>query len=304
MISSRVSLGVRAAVKLHSTMGIAWSSNPSMALRSLSSKGSEDGDLFSMAGDYIKTFRIKAAEQLSPTLSEEEKRRMEESTKAEISDTDKEGNLKAAYGGKNQPSIEELIAEIKAKEAQRYKDEMEEQWKQREAQVEEAVRKRLESDLELQRRQIAFEKWKEDLEREKQRQQADDASKVVTNSSVIEALGDHPILGPTICDLGHKRVCLASTERLASLPVWEKQRFFRHERAKKMARDKRKNLHIGLPGVIGIYEVRVNYRCCCTATCRRWMCHCHLTSCIHNREQMEVWQSLTASIGLVSIAKT
>jgi hypothetical protein len=101
------------------------------------------------------------------------------------------------------------------------------------------------------------------LELEKQRQHAEaqggEESAVVTTSSAVEALGDHPILGPTICDLGHKRVYITSIERLSSLPVWEKQRFFRHERAKKMARDKAKTLHIGLPGVIGIYEVR-NYQ--------------------------------------------
>jgi hypothetical protein len=216
-----------------------------------------------MAGDYVKAFRFKAAEKLASNLPEDEKVRMMENTKAEQSERDGEGNMKTQHGGKNQPSIEELIAEAKAKEAQRVKGEMEQEWRQREAEVEQAVRKRLESDLELQRRQIAFEKWKSDLELEKQRQHAEaqggEESAVVTTSSAVEALGDHPILGPTICDLGHKRVYITSIERLSSLPVWEKQRFFRHERAKKMARDKAKTLHIGLPGVIGIYEVR-NYQ--------------------------------------------
>ena len=142
---------------------------------------------------------------------------------------------------------------------------MEEKWQQREAEVEQAVRKRLESDLEIQRRQIAFEKWKEDLEREKQRQQQaesrseEEESAAVNTTSVIEALGEHPILGPTILDLGYKRVCLSSTEKLASLPVWEKQRFYRHARATKMAKDKAKTIDVGLPGVIGIYEVRDRY---------------------------------------------
>ena len=218
-----------------------------------------------MAGEYIKSLRIKAAEQLSPHLTVDEKRRMEESTKAAQSDNDSQGNVKASYGGKNQPSIAELIAETKAKEAQRITGEMEEKWQQREAEVEQAVRKRLESDLEIQRRQIAFEKWKEDLEREKQRQQQaesrseEEESAAVDTTSVIEALGEHPILGPTILDLGYKRVCLSSTEKLASLPVWEKQRFYRHERATKMAKDKAKTIDIGLPGVIGIYEVRDRY---------------------------------------------
>lgn len=212
-----------------------------------------------MAGDYIKSLRIKAAEEISPKLPEDERRRLEDKTNAEKSTLDSDGNVKVPHGGINQPSIDELVAEARAMESQRVKGEMEEEWQKREAEVEHAVRKRLESDLELQRRQIAFEKWKEDLEREKQRQQAeaegDEESAAVTTSSAAEALGEHPILGPIVCDLGHKRVHVASVERLSSLPVWEKQRFFRHERAKKMAQDKAKTLHIGLPGVIGIYEV-------------------------------------------------
>lgn len=235
----------------------------SSSAASLSSSSSEkDEGFFGMAGGYIKNFRWSAAEEMASKLSEEERRRMSEKTKQEQSETDKEGNKKASLGGRNQPSVEELVAEAKAKEAQRVTERYEEEWGKREAEVERAVRKRLESDLELQRRQIAFEKWKEDLEREKQRHQAEesnaneDRSSTVTTSSAAEALGEHPILGPVVCDMGHKRVHLSTTERLASLPVWEKQRFFRHERAKSMAKDKAKSLHIGLPGVIGIYEVR------------------------------------------------
>lgn len=233
----------------------------SSSAASLSSSSSEkDEGFFGMAGGYIKNFRWSAAEEMASKLSEEERRRMSEKTKQEQSETDKEGNKKASLGGRNQPSVEELVAEAKAKEAQRVTERYEEEWGKREAEVERAVRKRLESDLELQRRQIAFEKWKEDLEREKQRHQAEesnaneDRSSTVTTSSAAEALGEHPILGPVVCDMGHKRVHLSTTERLASLPVWEKQRFFRHERAKSMAKDKAKSLHIGLPGVIGIYE--------------------------------------------------
>jgi hypothetical protein len=238
----------------------------SAASLSSSSSGKDEG-FFGLAGDYIKNFRWTAAEEMASKLSPEEGDRMKEKMKQEQSDTDKEGNKKSALGGRNQPSVEELVAEAKTKEALRVTEKYEEEWEKREAEVERAVRKRLESDLELQRRQIAFEKWKEDLEREKQRQQAeandndndndneDDDSSTLSTSLAAEALGEHPILGPVVCDLGHKRVHLSTVERLASLPVWEKQRFFRHERAKSMAKDKAKSLHTGLPGVIGIYEV-------------------------------------------------
>ncbi len=196
---------------------------------------------------------------MATKLTEYEKSRMMQKTKQEQSITDREGKMRVA-GGKNQPSVEELLAEAKAEEAQRISARYEEEWKNREAEMERAVRKKLESDLELQRRQIAFEKWKEDLELEKTRQQAEAQNEIetaaVTKKSASEVLGEHPILGPVVCDLGHKRVHLSSVERLAALPVWEKQRFFRHDRAKNMARDKAKSMHTGLPGVIGIFEVR------------------------------------------------
>ena len=224
-----------------------------------SDKNSSEG-LLGLAGDYIKNLRWKAAEEMSSTLPDHEKNRMMDKTKQEQSKTDSAGNLKAA-GGRNQPSVEELLAEAKAQEAQRVSAKYEEEWKNREAEMEAAVRKKLETDLELQRRQIAFEKWKQDIEREKQQlqNQTSQPPQVVApgspQASASQVLGDHPILGPVVCDLGHKRVHLSTVERLAALPVWEKQRFFRHDRAKSMARDKAKTLHTGLPGVIGIFEV-------------------------------------------------
>lgn len=43
----------------------------------------------------------------------------------------------------------------------------------------------------------------------------------------------HPILGKCIINLGYKRIYLASAEKLSSIPVWQKQRIYRHNRAKK-----------------------------------------------------------------------
>jgi hypothetical protein len=64
----------------------------------------------------------------------------------------------------------------------------------------------------------------------------------------------HPILGPVVSDLGYKRIHLVPAEKLAAIPVWKKQRIYRHDRAKVMAADKLKTLHLGLPGVICIHE--------------------------------------------------
>ena len=64
----------------------------------------------------------------------------------------------------------------------------------------------------------------------------------------------HPILGPVISDLCYKRVHLVSAEKLASIPIWEKQRVYRHRRVKAMANDKWKSMQLGLPGVICLHE--------------------------------------------------
>ena len=41
---------------------------------------------------------------------------------------------------------------------------------------------------------------------------------------------EHPVLGQMIADLGYKRLHLASSKNLATIPVWKKQRIYRHER--------------------------------------------------------------------------
>ena len=65
---------------------------------------------------------------------------------------------------------------------------------------------------------------------------------------------DHPVLGPVIADLGYKRVHLVPATTLGTIPVWRRQRVYRHDRAKAMAADKLKTKHLGLPGVICIHE--------------------------------------------------
>ncbi|CAJ1948601.1 unnamed protein product [Cylindrotheca closterium] len=64
----------------------------------------------------------------------------------------------------------------------------------------------------------------------------------------------HPVLGPMICDMGYKRIYLTSSETLGSLPIWKKQRIYRHSRARAMALDKAKDMGNGFPGAIGLAE--------------------------------------------------
>ena len=69
-----------------------------------------------------------------------------------------------------------------------------------------------------------------------------------------QAIDFHPVLGELIADLGYKRVYLTKTQNLSAIPIWEKQRAYRHARAKVIAREKLKRKQIGLPGVITLFE--------------------------------------------------
>ena len=123
------------------------------------------------------------------------------------------------------------------------------------AEAEKAARSRIKSDIEIQKQQIAFESWKSELEREKRLD--DDSSSEKMEKLTTDEMGEHPILGKMIADLGYKRVHLASSKNLATIPIWKKQRIYRHGRSRNMAKDKLKTLHLGLPGVIGIFEVNI-----------------------------------------------
>jgi hypothetical protein len=203
-------------------------------------------------GDYFSSLRLKAADALTSNLPDEERdlllgkysRKDEES----IDDEDDE-DTPTSY----EPSIDEAIAAAKLQEAERYEQKWEQDKEELVAEAEKAARSRIESDIEIQKRQVAFEAWKAELERE--RQQADSDKTMTT-----EGIGEHPILGHLIADMGYKRIHLASSKNLATIPVWKKQRIYRHGRSKNMATDKMKTLHLGLPGVIGIFEVNILYR--------------------------------------------
>jgi len=64
----------------------------------------------------------------------------------------------------------------------------------------------------------------------------------------------HPILGSTLANLGYKRLHLVSSGQLGTIPVWNRNRIYRHNRARSMAADKEKSMHLGFPGVICLYE--------------------------------------------------
>ena len=212
--------------------------------RYLSTAPKPSTSLFGSANDYLSALRWKAANVLTSSLPEEERGQLLE--KLEPSIREKTVVIEEKEEERTVPeiSIGEIVAATKAQEAKKWEQEKENLI----AAAEEAARKRIESDLVIQKRQLAFEAWKKDLEREKS-----ESSTIEKVQEEIE-LGEHPILGPCLVDLGEKRIHVVAAEALAAIPVWKKQRTYRHGRATSMAKDKMKTLHLGLPGVIGIYE--------------------------------------------------
>ena len=61
--------------------------------------------------------------------------------------------------------------------------------------------------------------------------------------------------GTVVADMGYKKIYQVSARTLATIPVWKKQRAYRHDRAKVIAADKMKTLHLGLPGILVLHEV-------------------------------------------------
>eukprot|EP00514_Thraustochytrium_sp_LLF1b_P002085 CAMPEP_0184516576 /NCGR_PEP_ID=MMETSP0198_2-20121128/5105_1 /TAXON_ID=1112570 /ORGANISM="Thraustochytrium sp., Strain LLF1b" /LENGTH=357 /DNA_ID=CAMNT_0026906911 /DNA_START=89 /DNA_END=1163 /DNA_ORIENTATION=+ len=68
----------------------------------------------------------------------------------------------------------------------------------------------------------------------------------------------HPIYGKLLYDFGYKRVFASEPKRLTDkvvLPVWEKQRIFRPERAKAIAKYKNNDDRFGFPGAICVFDL-------------------------------------------------
>ena len=196
-------------------------------------------------------------------------------------------------------TIAEAMAEARAKEAASQEEHWQKKMDEHERKMEQAAKDR----IDLERRQLQFEQWKLDLEQAKykqqqQQQQNQEQQQQVQSSessqeeeedetvtaTVIPVVDDetsssrrrriveqptvvHPLLGPELAVLGSKRLYLVSVDTLVHLPVWKKQRTYRHDRAKVMAKDKAKSLHLGIPGVICLFEVRL---CCCWCVWVGW----------------------------------
>jgi hypothetical protein len=224
------------------------------AFRYKSSQQPNNAGILDSATDYLSTLRWRAANALTSSLSKEERNQLLQ--KFEPDPKSAPASAAAQEDDSHVPvhSIAEAVAAARAQDAKLHQEKWEREKQQLVQEAEEAARARVGSDLIIQKRQLAFEAWKQNLAQENKQQES--AAAVVSKETQQEQLGTHPILGPALVDLEYKRVHLVSAKALASIPVWKKQRIYRHERAKNMASDKLKSLDLGLPGIIGIYEVR------------------------------------------------
>ena len=242
--------------------------------RSRLSSRSIPSQSLSTSTSIFANLKLKIASSLTSSLSASDRDKLLESLGINVSEQDQK-HLEIKHHENQQKgtintSIGEAVAAAVAKEAAKnnalaakQKDEI---WKH----AEKATMERVKNDLLIQERTLAMERWQRELEAEKKRvaqeeqvQEQDqdrdrEKKQEITATAATSAERDetmhHPVLGPTIVDLGYKRIHLASVQTLSAIPIWEKQRVYRHDRAKTMASDKLKSLELGLPGVIALHE--------------------------------------------------
>lgn len=215
---------------------------------------------------FFSDLRLKIASTLTSSLSSTEKSKLFESMDIKVSseeqkelenyrkeNREKEGLIDASIG--------EAVASAVAKEASKRQELGEKQRTQIWEQAEKATRERIEMDLQIQERNLAMKRWEKELKDDKlakeKESNAQSTQKTVSITKHTDVLHrdeiDHPILGPILADVGYKRLHIISAQKLSAIPIWEKQRVYRHDRAKSMASDKLKS-SFGLPGVISLFE--------------------------------------------------
>lgn len=128
------------------------------------------------------------------------------------------------------PTIGEAVAAARVEEAQKLNNQWKKQKEQLLMEAEEAARARVETEVQS----------------------------VVVQEPPVTA-NEHAVLGPVVVDLGYKKIYRVSAPTLTAIPVWQKQRLYRHDRAKVILKDKLKTTHLGLPGIIVLHEVRAIY---------------------------------------------
>ena len=206
-----------------------------------------------MATTLPDSSRSDLHESLSKSLNNEDSHKSHSINEAIVSARARDVSVQKPNAEK-QKQIEKEIEQRALKTAQERMElellAMKEQLKRKEEERMSLEKEQLRKEEIERQREESFTKWQENVAKEQQqeKEEMNDVQTVETQQS------DHPILGPQIAHLSYKRIHLTSASKLASLPVYEKQRAYRHDRAKEMAKDKKKTLWMGIPGVISLME--------------------------------------------------
>jgi len=156
---------------------------------------------------------------------------------------------------------EQITKQIEDAANERVKNELAEQ-KKRLEDVKNEMMKKLEAEKEqiIENQDSIEAEDLKDTDIPLQKEQLDLTEQNVQKNGSVIGLTDaqqpdvHPILGSTLANLGYKRLHLVSSGQLGTIPVWNRNRIYRHNRARSMAADKEKSMHLGFPGVICLYE--------------------------------------------------
>lgn len=200
--------------------------------------------------DYFSSLRWRATETLTSLMTPEEKQLLLKKMNVVTDEVKQQNNTEEE---KVQKTIAEAVVAARQEEAQRQEAQWEREKERLHKEAEQAAYERVEADLRIQQqRAAAMAQWKVDV-----------ATEVNGTNTQNEHEEHHPVLGEVVADFGFKRLHVVSSKTLANIPVWKKQRIYRHDRAKAMAADKLKSSHFGLPGVIALHEVgkRLNHVC-------------------------------------------
>lgn len=203
----------------------------------------KDSSLLDTATKFLVDLRWKAAVALTESMPEGERHHL-----VRIFQPSKETSDSNQQNGSVEPSpvsVDEAVAAAVLKEQERLAIVKEDAVARAVAQAEKAAQDRVQTELAImQHRQQAYQAWQSTVNKEANQGEEEKAAQEPA----------HPILGPCVADLGTKRVHLVQAKALASIPVWNQQRIYRHERAKAMAMDKLKTSHLGMLGVIGLFH--------------------------------------------------
>lgn len=223
--------------------------------RALSSASSSPSSALS---DIFSTLRWKAAELLTSGLSPEKKALLISKLDVVVPrDQTMAGDQNySVTDDDTQKTIGEAVAAARMAEAKRQQSKWEAEREFLLKNAEEAARARVESELIVQERRLAMLRWQKELEAENTPTVGGDTTTTTTTTSASADAEAHPTLGPVVADMGYKKIYQVSARTLATIPVWKKQRSYRHDRAKVIAADKMKTLHFGLPGILVLHEVR------------------------------------------------